>query len=258
MFDSPESRRRLLLGAGALLLTSCAPASGQLSTNAPAQPGAPGPSAPGTGVMAENDEDEDEGGITYAVSPSEDLMREHGVLNRVLLIYEESVRRLDGSDELPSDALVSTIDLTRRFVEDYHARLEEEHLFPRFLQAHKHADLVTILAKQHKVGRQITDQLQSLTGSGAVDKPAGRAKTSALIRAYVRMSRPHEAREDTVLFPAMREIMTADTFSKLYDIFEEREQDELGGDGFSGIVSELTDLERQFGIHELDLFTARV
>ena len=29
------------------------------------------------------------------VSPGEDLMREHGVLNRVLLIYEEISRRLD-------------------------------------------------------------------------------------------------------------------------------------------------------------------
>src|ERR1700758_346024 len=29
------------------------------------------------------------------VAPAEDLMREHGVLNRVLLIYEEALRRLD-------------------------------------------------------------------------------------------------------------------------------------------------------------------
>ena len=28
------------------------------------------------------------------VSPAEDLMREHGVLNRILLVYEECVRRL--------------------------------------------------------------------------------------------------------------------------------------------------------------------
>ena len=27
------------------------------------------------------------------ISPAEDLMREHGVLNRVLLVYEEAVRR---------------------------------------------------------------------------------------------------------------------------------------------------------------------
>jgi hypothetical protein len=36
------------------------------------------------------------------ISPVEDLMREHGVLRRVLLIYEESLRRLDTGKDLPS------------------------------------------------------------------------------------------------------------------------------------------------------------
>jgi len=35
------------------------------------------------------------------VGAAEDLMREHGVLNRVLLIYEEGLRRLRGSYEVP-------------------------------------------------------------------------------------------------------------------------------------------------------------
>ena len=31
------------------------------------------------------------------VSPSEDLMREHGVLKRVLLVYGEAIRRIDAN-----------------------------------------------------------------------------------------------------------------------------------------------------------------
>jgi hypothetical protein len=38
------------------------------------------------------------------VSPSEDLMREHGVLKRVLLIYGESIRRIEGDEDLPPEA----------------------------------------------------------------------------------------------------------------------------------------------------------
>jgi hemerythrin-like domain-containing protein len=256
MFDSPDSRRRLLLGAGAFLLASCAPASGQLSASAPVGNGSP--AAPVSGAAAENDEDEDEGGIAYAVSPSEDLMREHGVLNRILLVYEESARRLDQAQEMRTDGISSRLDVTRRYVEEYHAKLEEEHLFPRFEQAHKLVDLVSILRRQHQVGRQITDQLERLVGSGALDKPDGRSRTSLLLHAYIRMYRPHEAREDTVLFPAMRTIMTADAFGKLFDVFEEREQDALGNDGYTGVVAEVAEIERQFGIHELDVYTARV
>ena len=35
------------------------------------------------------------------VSAPEDLMREHGVLNRILLIYDEGVRRLRAKEDLP-------------------------------------------------------------------------------------------------------------------------------------------------------------
>ena len=34
------------------------------------------------------------------ISPTEDLMREHGLLNRVLLVYEECARRLEAGEEV--------------------------------------------------------------------------------------------------------------------------------------------------------------
>src|SRR5436190_7019562 len=47
-------------------------------------------------VSAKKPEEED-------VTPGEDLMREHGVLNRVLLVYEECARRLDGHEDPRAD-----------------------------------------------------------------------------------------------------------------------------------------------------------
>src|SRR5947209_989054 len=60
------------------------------------------------------------------VGAAEDLMREHGVLNRVLLIYEEGLRRLRANEEVPPDAFHKPATLVRKFVEDYHERLEEK------------------------------------------------------------------------------------------------------------------------------------
>src|SRR5437016_1336583 len=43
------------------------------------------------------------------VAPAEDLMREHGVLNRILLIYDESIRRLNSAPgDLPPETLVAS------------------------------------------------------------------------------------------------------------------------------------------------------
>ncbi len=97
------------------------------------------------------------------ISPVEDLMREHGVLDRILLIYDEILwRRLPGGSEFPPEVLSKSADLVRRFIEDYHEKLEEDHLFPRFEQAGKMADLVQVLRTQHRVGRQLTDRIKNL------------------------------------------------------------------------------------------------
>jgi len=47
------------------------------------------------------------------ISPAEDLMREHGVLNRILLIYEEGIRRIHQRRALPPEALRSAAGIRR-------------------------------------------------------------------------------------------------------------------------------------------------
>src|SRR3954470_3577247 len=74
------------------------------------------------------------------ISPTEDLMREHGLLNRVLLVYEECARRLDSGEEVK--VLPDAAKIIRDFIEGYHERLEEQQLFPRFRKANKLTDLV--------------------------------------------------------------------------------------------------------------------
>src|SRR3989442_12341706 len=66
------------------------------------------------------------------VTATEDLMREHGVIRRALLVYFESVPKLRQSpSSLDPAALHRTAELFRTFGEDYHERmLEEQHVFP--------------------------------------------------------------------------------------------------------------------------------
>lgn len=66
------------------------------------------------------------------VSPAEDLMREHGALKRILLIYREVINRIDVKQDFPPDAVMASAKLIRAFVEDYHEKLEQDYLFPRF------------------------------------------------------------------------------------------------------------------------------
>jgi hemerythrin-like domain-containing protein len=53
-------------------------------------------------------------------------MREHGILKRGLVIYRKAMRRIDAHQDFPPDALADSARLIRRFVEDYHEKLEED------------------------------------------------------------------------------------------------------------------------------------
>ncbi|HVG92332.1 MAG TPA: hemerythrin domain-containing protein, partial [Alphaproteobacteria bacterium] len=135
------------------------------------------------------------------VSTNEDLMREHGVLNRVLLIYDEAIRRIQAKEKFDPAVLTKSAGIIKSFIEDYHEKLEEDHIFPRFEQSgSKLTELTVNLRAQHAVGRKLTEKIAATAKSG---------DTQALnlaLAAFNRMYRPHEAREDTVLFPALHSV----------------------------------------------------
>jgi hemerythrin-like domain-containing protein len=108
------------------------------------------------------------------VAPPEDLMREHGVLNRILLLYEEGIRRLDEHRPLPIETLANAAEIVRRFIEQYHEKLEEDHLFPRFEKAGKLVDLVATLRAQHQAGRQLTGAILAEANMTSLQSARGR------------------------------------------------------------------------------------
>src|SRR5436305_823341 len=66
------------------------------------------------------------------VTANEDLMREHGVLRRALLVYGESAAKLrQNPSSVDPAALHKAAQLFRDFGEEYHEKkLEETYIFP--------------------------------------------------------------------------------------------------------------------------------
>ena len=192
------------------------------------------------------------------VSPPEDLMREHGVLKRILLVYGEALRRMDANEDLPPEPLADSAKIIREFVEDYHEKLEENFLFPRFKKAGKLVDLVDVLLQQHQAGRRLTDITMHLATNQSLKNADDRRKLADSMRQFIRMYSPHEAREDTVLFPAFRGIVSAHEFDSLGEDFEKKEDELFGDDGFFKVVDRAAVIEKKLGIYELAQFTPKV
>src|ERR1700733_12833884 len=189
------------------------------------------------------------------VTPPEDLMREHGVLKRVLLIYREGIRRLQASEQFPADALNAGAAIIRSFIEDYHEQLEEQHVFPKLEQAGKLTDVTSVLRTQHARGRVLTDRVVAATSAGTALDQAKREGLMQDMSAFIRMYEPHEAREDTVVFPTLRQIVPAKEFRDMADIFEDEEHRRFGPAGFEGVVDKVADIEKSLGIYDLSQFT---
>jgi hemerythrin-like domain-containing protein len=204
---------------------------------------------PGRGTEHEKEEDE--------VAAPEDLMREHGVLKRVLLVYEEAIRRIDAKQDMPPDAVRNGANIIRTFIEDYHEKLEEDYLFPRFEKAGRLTDLTKVLRAQHQAGRQLTEHITQLATLQGLKDPKSAATLKEAMRQFIRMYSPHEAREDTVLFPALRQIVSKHEFAALGEDFEKKEHQLFGEEGFEKMVDRVAGIEKTLGIYDLAQFTPK-
>jgi len=164
------------------------------------------------------------------VSPVEDLMREHDVLNRVPLIYEVQ-RRLMAGEDLDPSVLAGSAVIVRSLIEDYHEKLEEDFLFPRFEKAGKLTDLVQVLLAQHRPGLGLTDSIQKPATLAGPKNADDRKQLTNNLHLFIRMYRPHEAREDTVVFPAPRSIVSPHRYDALGEEFEDKEHQLFGKEG---------------------------
>lgn len=187
------------------------------------------------------------------VSPNEDLMREHGALRRILLIYREAIRRIEAKENLDPHLINQSATIIRNFIENYHEKLEEHFLFPKFEKAGKLTDLINTLKVQHQVGRKLTDNI--LEVSRAKNFKSHSHEFVMVSSKFIDMYEPHAAREDTVLFPALHEIVSVNEYNEMGEQFEDEEHRLFGKEGFEGIISQIADIEKKLGIYALSNFT---
>ena len=100
------------------------------------------------------------------VTPPEDLMREHGVLDRVLLLYEAQIRKLSSNEDFDPALITRSAEIIRDFINNYHEKSEETHVFPRFRKAGQMTDLVDTLLRQHDAGRKVTQTILRFAPAG--------------------------------------------------------------------------------------------
>ena len=239
-----KTRRELLAGislAGATaLLVGC---------RRPAQSGeSANPNEPTSGELGPSE-----------VTATEDLMREHGILRRALLVYREAATRLrQDPNSVTPDVLEKTAQLFRVFGEDYHEKkLEEAYVLPLIKKFRNPAEgYVDVLLLQHARGREVTDYILSVTKADRIASNATAPLVMAL-ESFARMYDYHAAIEDTIVFPAWKASLGETEVEELGAKFEEIETEHFGGDnGFESAAARMHEIEASMGMTDLATFTA--
>lgn len=231
MANIPCARRRWLIGTtGALLLATPALAQQTTPTKTKAM----------------------EGGITA----TERLMRDSGVLLRILSIYDAGGRRLGGGEDIEGTIFTQAAETMRDFVHDYHEKQEQEHIFPLFKKAGRMVELVDVMQAQHAAGRKLTDRILELAPKSTT-KNERQAMIEAM-QASIVLYRPHVARELTDVWPTLRTLVTPNEFDELGTLLTQEETEKLGAEGFDKTAKKVEALEKRIGINDLSQFMPKI
>ena len=164
------------------------------------------------------------------------------------------MRKFDAKEDFDPAVIAQSAQVIHDFIENYHEKSEEQQVFPRFVKANQMTDLVATLLAQHRAGRKVTANILRLAPGSRRDGDERRQLIAAM-RSFIGMYRPHAAREDTVLFPKLRDIVSGHEFDAIGEEMEEREHQHFGEDGFEKAVAQVAELEKK--VQELENSGAR-
>jgi hemerythrin-like domain-containing protein len=194
-------------------------------------------------------------GMLAVPTPGEDLMMEHGLLLRILLIYRHLMAGQASGEPIQASHAHDAALIIHDYIEAFHEPLEEAYVFPRLVAKGQLKPTVSTLLLQHARGRERTQLILAESGGSGSLRPASARLVATSMAAFVRMYEPHEAREDTVVFPAFRALLTPAELADLGQQFAALQKQQFGSDGFAQMVARVAGIEQAIGIYDLGQFT---
>jgi hemerythrin-like domain-containing protein len=191
------------------------------------------------------------------VSATEELCIEHAMIDRVLLAIDHTLKTAGHSRNADLTPIAKGCDLIKAALVQHHMKIEEDHIYPKFEKDPVLGPLASDLKEQHVEARKLFARMDQLAKSGA----RGEGNVAELKRVFVDfkdMMTAHDAREATVLFPAMQGTWSDDQLHKLREAQEKDEKKLLGEDADEKLYGMLGEVESAAGIESVKDFTRRL
>ncbi len=164
--------------------------------------------------------------------PTEILMEEHRVIERVLTALEKAASRLSRGEDVYLRFFSGTSTLIHGFNDSYHYKKEEQVLLPVLIENGMPQDsgpIATILA-EHEEGRRLAQRLRQVIDRYQSGDINARDQVILSALAYVSLLRRHMYKEDHALFPMVEKIIPPEQQIRLIEAFDRFEREANGAE----------------------------
>lgn len=161
--------------------------------------------------------------------PTDVLMAEHRVIERVLTALERKIEEL-GDGPFPRQFFEQALDFFANFADRCHHGKEEERLFPLLKQRGipEHGGPIGVMLDEHQTGRAHLAAIRSNLDAAERGDAAAVAAIRTEASGYIRLLRQHIQKEDNILFAMARQVLTPDDVERLQREFACVEQHHIG------------------------------
>lgn len=184
------------------------------------------------------------------VPAPEELFREHAVLRRLLIVFEECARVTRVGGRYDARIAHDAAKMFAHFGAGYHAKSEEKFIFPLFART-QFAVVADNLRRQHVEATGYVKRIIELAAAG------NQAALAPVMQDFCLMYRRHTAHEDVVLFSNLRGMLGQHGHHGLRSLGERMEEFEVevvGPDGFEAALEELHSYEEPLGLTSEQLY----
>jgi hemerythrin-like domain-containing protein len=168
------------------------------------------------------------------------MLEEHRVIERMLLVLEESAARLDRGLLVPRIVLAGVLDFFRVYADAGHHAKEEDLFFPALTARGVDPDASPIgaLRAQHEVGRALVREMHDVLDGAAAGETAARRAFAASARDYIGMLREHIRLEDHYFLEYARDYLSPQDDEELRRQMDAVDAARTDGERYSRAIAE--------------------
>ena len=181
------------------------------------------------------------------MTPTEELMEEHRVIEKMLGVMSKAADRLERSEQVEASMFADAADFLRNFADMCHHGKEEKLLFKKMVERGMPSGSgpIAVLLHEHEDGRAHVRAISKLA-----EKPLDGYVVKELAnhtRSYVELLSQHIQKEDKVLYPIADELLTKADQKELQVGFEEVEEKIMGPGVHEKYHKMIEDFEKRLG-----------